>query len=457
MTTRALLVLLSISISACGGELLGGGAGDLGGAPPTGSPDLAGGPPPTGGSDGGVVDPMTPGAPDGPALYPAGARHSPVTARVAARWQAIVGAKSRSPKSFVRLGDNLSHEVHLLGCADRASTLTLGAFSSLSPTVDWFRGGSINGASPFAYVRDLENMSTDAALEGAPNLVAQEIAAGNPAFALVMFGSLDLGWAGEWQPSAATDGNVVDRFGPNLLEIVDQLIAEGVLPLVRTIAPVGKSNNGPWNRRQTLVNALTRAVAAGRAIPFADFAIDAAPLGPEAYWSDGLHLSAAPGGACVFTPDGMKYGDDAMGRIALEQLDRARRAALAKEVLDPTAATIPGDGTRARPYEIGAVPFGTMGDVNGAGGEVVYRLTVTATTRVRVLLFDAKRSPVATRLTHVVGGATRRSNATTLALELEPGVHDFVVGGGSAGGPRAEFGFAVDRCDTDVADCTPDR
>jgi hypothetical protein len=249
MTLRS-LVFVSITIFACTpSEIIsgvdGGGPRDLG---ETATVD-----------QGGAADLLEPPSVDGPALYPAGSRHSPVTARIAARWQAVLAGKpSRSTRNFIRLGDNLSHAPHLLGCADRASTLTLGAFSSLQPTVDWFRGGSIAGGSPFAYVRDLENMWTEAALEGSPNLVAQEIATGNPAFALVMFGSLDLGWAGVWEPSAATDGNVVDRFGPNLLEIVDQLLAEGVLPLVRTIAPVGRSNNGPWNRRTTLVNAIAR-------------------------------------------------------------------------------------------------------------------------------------------------------------------------------------------------------
>lgn len=163
----------------------------------------------------------------------------------------------------------------------------------------------------------------------------------------------------------------------------------------------------------------------------------------------------------MFTPDGMRYGDDAMGRIALEQLDRARRAAVDKEVLDPSAPTIAGAGTRARPFVIPSIPFGTMADLATApGGELVYRLTTTSTTRVRALVFDARHSPLASRLVHEVGGVARRSHATILPLELEPGVHDFVIqraGGSATAGARAEIGFAIDRCDSDVADCTPDR
>jgi hypothetical protein len=366
----------------------------------------------------------------GPVLYPAGQRHAPISAALRDRWRAIIGP-GRTAKNFVRLGDNLSHEVHLLGCADQST----GA-GALQATIDYFDGGSIKGGTPWVYQRDLENYSTDAALAGSPDLQAQEIATGNPAYAFVMFGSLDLQWAGVWDADPATDPDVIRRFGPNLLKIVDELLAAGVLPVVRTIAPVGKTNNGPWNRRVTMVNALTRAVAAGRQLPFADFWLDARNLGPDAYWSDGLHLSASPNGACDFTQ--LQYGDNLMSLVALEEMDRVRRAVVGGEVLDPTPPGLGGDGTSAHPFVVSGIPFGTM-------GSGVYRLTVTATTKVRVMVFGNQ-----SQVQHQVGGVNKRADSTLLALELAPGDHDFVVSGN-------DLGFAVDACDTADTACTPDN
>src|SRR4051812_39088231 len=58
---------------------------------------------------------------NGPVVYAAGQRHSPVSAAVRDRWKSLIGA-TRNPKNFVRLCDNLSHKVHLLGCADSAKS-----------------------------------------------------------------------------------------------------------------------------------------------------------------------------------------------------------------------------------------------------------------------------------------------------------------------------------------------
>jgi hypothetical protein len=451
---RCTLLALALLTSACPAALTSTGhhigtAEDAGSAPPqpdlAAAPDLLSAPPPADLAT--APPPVVTGPADAPVVYPSGQRHAPITQALIDRWRALI-KPTRVAKNFVRLGDNLSHEVHLLGCADKAH---LSSHTELQPTVDYFDGGNIKGGTPFAYVRDLENYSTDAALSGSPDLQAQEIATGNPAYALVMFGSLDLQWAGVFQADPATDAHVIDRFGPNMLAIVDELIAAGVLPLIRTIAPEAQSNHGPWNRRVTMVNALTRAVAAGRQVPFADFWLDAQHLPPEGYWSDGLHLASAPTGVCDFTA--LSYGDNLMSLVALEELDRVRRAVVAGEVPDPNAATLAGDGTRAQPFVAAALPFGTLGKLE-AGGERIYRVSVTATTKVRVMLFDPKASPVATTVQHEIAGVKKRADATLLALELAPGTHDFVITGTPA--VAAEFGFAIDLCDAADSACVPD-
>src|SRR4051812_13221589 len=55
--------------------------------------------------------------PTDPALYLGGRLHAPASAPVIAHWKEIWKRNpSRNPKNFVRLGDNLSHSSHLLGC-----------------------------------------------------------------------------------------------------------------------------------------------------------------------------------------------------------------------------------------------------------------------------------------------------------------------------------------------------
>ncbi len=408
-----------------------------------------------------VTPPPVPPIPPGDTvLYLAGQRHSPVNAAVQKRWQSIAKLKGHNLKNFVRLGDNLSHASHLLGCADTPKDVDLAGATTLQSTIDYFKGGSIKGTTPWKYERDLENQATYIALSGNPDLAHQEVMNGDPAFALVMFGTLEVQYGGVWEADPKTDGNLIDSFAPNLLEIVDELLAEGVLPLMRTIAPVGQSNNGPWNRRVTMNNAAIRAIAAGRQVPFADFGQEAAKLTAKGFWGDGFHLSGSPSGSvCRFGAADLEYGDNLMGKVTLEQMDRVRRAVVDNTVLDAGAPGRIGDGTRGKPFTVPAIPFGTMGNLDGAANkEVVYRFTVDKTTKVRAFAFDRHGSPVKSDIRHEVGGVKKSSHATILPLELAPGVHDFVVSTtGTTGGKAAEFGFAIDTCLDAPEECLPEK
>lgn len=453
-------------------------AGALAACSSSGSPDTSGA-----GGAGGAASASSSGAggsiapAGGPVLYTGGRRHAPVTAELADRWRAFVTASGRAPRSFIRVGDNLSHAVHLLGCAAKPADRDLGTHGSLLGTIDHFAKGSVGGTNPFEHARDFENVTVWTALEGDPSLVDDEIAAGDPAYALVMFGTLDAIWNASSEASRADDPEVVKRFGPKLLELTDLLLDRGVLPLLRTIPPFGASNQGPWTARVALMNGVVRAVAQARQVPFADFHADAKELDPTiAYWSDGYHLETAPQGACQFTAEGLAYGDDLMSLVTLESLDRVKRAVVDGEAPDAIAPALGGEGTEAAPFEVPGIPFADVREIEAGatgkrssyvgyqggdaetGPEHVYRVVLDAPALVRAFVFDRAGGGVDTVVHHFAGSledaSCRSSNTALLELALDAGTHYFVIDGPSGG--ASEFVFGLAPCDDGDATCIAD-
>jgi hypothetical protein len=113
-----------------GGELPDGGSVQDAGALPDGGTDA--GPPP----------------PSGPILYPAGSRHSPITAELAARLGAAAAADpSLEDDRFSKVGDSITVSTSFLHCF-AAGTVDLDG-RPLDATLDHFRSGDVGGTTPF--------------------------------------------------------------------------------------------------------------------------------------------------------------------------------------------------------------------------------------------------------------------------------------------------------------------
>ena len=149
-------------------------------------------------------------------------------------------------------------------------------------------------------------------LEGTPSYLEQEIAAMKPAFAVVMMGTND------------TEPTGVHRFEGNLRKLIDAILAAQVVPIVSTIPPRGDPT---FDAVVPEMNAVIRALAQSRQVPYIDVWQTLAPLPQKGSISDGVHLNVfVMGGAhgCWFTSDALMYGHNQRNRLQLGSLDRAR-------------------------------------------------------------------------------------------------------------------------------------
>ena len=375
---RLLACVIVVFTGACDGPVLtpGSDGGDSAvsldaGAADAGAADAA----TDGGSDSG------PPAPLGPVLYPDGARHSPIPPELAAGLRAVADrGAGLGDDLFIKVGDSITVSTSFLHCF-AGSRVDLDGRDVLQPTLDTFLAGDAGGTTPFDRTSLAAGVgwSASAALAGSPSPLDQEHAAVGPRFAIVMYGTNDVGFRGN------------ETFARDIWTITDTMIDRGTIPLLSTIPP--RDDSASADARVPIYNLAIRAIAQGRGVPLVDYHLELVPLPSHGLAGDGVHPQAFGGGSCVLTAAGLAYGANVRNLITLEQLDRTR-SALSGSAPDAVAPHLEGSGASDDPYVVQTLPFAAMGDTASsphrtldgyacgtqgeAGAERVYRVEVSA-------------------------------------------------------------------------------
>jgi hypothetical protein len=349
------------------------------------------------GEDGGTL-PATDGggaASPAPARYAPGILHSPYTRAVVDRLAAVRAASPGQPDVFAKVGASNTVSTGFFHCF-AGSDIRLDAWAALEPTRAFFAARTVDGTRNSFNRTSLAatvGWSAGKALEGSPNPLEQEVAAIDAGFALVMFGTND------------TYPQGVMPFGRNLLGVVDELLTLGVVPILSTIPP--RADSASADALVPEMNAIIRAVAQARQVPYVDLWQLLAPVPGHGLVGDGVHLSIyTNGGAhpCWFTPEAMSDGQNIRNRLHLEALDRARRFLLDGAAAEPDVAPLAGSGTFADPRVADGLPFVDAADTstatsraaqtyscapqNEGGPEIVYAVTVPRPMKLRARVFS---------------------------------------------------------------------
>ena len=340
----------------------------------------------------GSVDAAMPDAgpppPSGPVLYVEGPRHSPITADLASGLRAIAArGPSQSEDVLSKIGDSITVSSSFLQCF-AGTRVDLDGRDALGATIDHFLAGDAGGTDPYRRTSLCATVgwSASAAVAGTPAPIDQELAAIDPRFAVVMYGTNDSGFRS------------VEAYARDMMTIVDRSIARGVIPVLTSIPP--RDDSASADAQVPLYNLAVRAIAQGRGVPFVDFHRELVPLAGHGLAGDGVHLAAHASGSCVLTPAGLQYGANVRNLLTIEELDRARRA-LGGETLDIDAPRLRGDGSPGAPFEIDALPFAVLADTRASshrdldvyscstadesGPELRYRLVLDAPASVTAL------------------------------------------------------------------------
>lgn len=349
-------------------------------------------------------------------LYPFDRVHSPISTAVADAMRLIATSANKNPGVFTRIGGTISASPSFMQClADDVAISELPAEPTLVSTISHFRAVDLMGTNSWTHVSAaaMTGWNSDVLLGGMPSPIATELAAVQPRFAHVLTGTHDL---------EKVDPNTLWTFADNLLNTVDALSVEGVVPVLSTIPE--RANYAPIVPRY---NGVIRAVAQGRQIPLLDLNLALSKLPMTGLAMDGADLSvfvsAGENRPCYFSEAARQFGYNTMNLESLRALDRARQVVVdVVPSIDEPGPMLLGTGTAEDPIRIPSLPFvdlrstadspsdsidnygGTCdGGIDESGPERFYRLEVKEKVTIRALVFD--RDPVNVDL-HVLTDVT---------------------------------------------------
>ncbi len=410
----------------------------------------------------------------GPTRYPADLVRSPITSAIAERARTIAArGPTQKDDVFMKVGASGTVSPWLLHCFAGPAVphyqLDLDGRDELEPTIDHFRDGRIGQTTPFnrGSVAAVVGKTAKWAITGTPSPLAQEMTAARPRFAIIDYGANDMG-------GGATYGAALAVFWENLHDLLDQVEAAGIVPIVTGLWPRADSASAAlW---VPTYDAATRALAEARQIPYLSLYNATVTLPGKGLVADGLHGNTyLVGGAaqpCLFTPPAMAYHYNVRNLATLETLDAVRRVVLEEEPApdEPHLDPVAGIGSEAQPFVIDELGFTHAGDTragtrnrdgypgcdsgqNESGPELVYRLSLPSATPVRIVVLD--RGAVDVDVHVLTGGTCVARDDKIIQRRLPAGDHLIVVDTFVSGGvPRSgPFGLVVVRCEAGDPSC----
>ena len=340
--------------------------------------------------------------PQAPERYPEERTQSPLTQYVVDGLVDVAGTTpSLADDVFAKVGDSITVSSYFLNCF-AGDDIDLDGRTALQDTISFFvDSGSFDRESLCAEI----GRSASWAMGGDPSPLEQELAVTSPRFAVVMYGTNDIGWFGYGMET-------LDWYADNMLDIMDLLVERGVIPIVSTIPPRDDSAEADaWVPR---LNMVVRGLAQSLQVPMVDLHRELAVLPGHGLSGDGVHPDVYVDGGmprgCALTAEGLLHGSNVRNLITLEALDRVRRVLIDGEA-PPDAPTSPGvpligDGSSVAPFLIEELPFahlattlfspnreidlytGCGSTADESGPELYYELDLAAPTRVRAMVLD---------------------------------------------------------------------
>ena len=409
------------------------------------------------------------GEPYGPALYPAHRTHSPMSAYAADVLRTVADQGDGWQRDvFMKVGDSLTVSNSALSCFAQGD-VDLGTYTELQSTLEYFLDGDAAGVTPFDRQSEAAEvgMSAGWALSGSPSPFDIEVTAVDPQFALIQYGTNDMGLG-------TTHESALWGFYESMTALLDNCIDLGIVPLLMGIPHRGDSVEADW--WVLTYNDVIRAMAQARQIPYIDLHGELEPIAGHGLTGDGVHLDAANGGACLLNADGLQYGNNVRNLAWLEAVDRAKIVVVdGVEAIDENAEQLVGDGSPGDPFEIPWLPFsdrrdtfdsnhrnldlysGCGSDSDESGPEFLYRFEVLGTARVRAIVLDLEGVDIDIHLldeTASEEGCLLRDHHLVEAT-LEPGIYHFALDTWFDGADElaGEYTFVVTTCHQDDHAC----
>ena len=430
-------------------------------------------------ADAGHPDASTPdtGPAPAPELYSGHTMVSPITPYVLDRLRTIAAVDpTRADDVFMKVGASGTVSTHLLYCFAGAPqpqyTLDLAGRTDLMEVIDHFRAGAAAGTTPFDRPTEaaVSGRSAVWAITGNPSPLEREIAAINPGFALINYGTNDM-------QRGTTPSSALPPFYSNFTQLVDQTIDAGIVPIITGLNPRTDSITAArWVRTY---NTVTRGVAQARQVPYINMYLAAKDLPSSGLVGDGLHGNVfRMNGAepCVFTADALQFNYNVRNLLTISTFGRVFDGVVrGLHAPDPSVATLAGAGSLADPFQIDELPFAHVADTSASpnasidgypscdagqdesGPELIYRLSLAAQSRLRMVVLDGGGVDIDVHLLSGTAGAPTDCVARhdrVIQGTFDAGDYLVVLDTYVSGTPRSgEYLLAIVECDAGDPDC----
>lgn len=417
----------------------------------------------------------------GPVLYSADRVHSPITPFVADELAALALSNSdASDHMFIKVGASGTVNTNFVSCFANGR-VDLDGRDALQATIDHFLQGEgddpgeAGDTTPFDRSTHAAKVGRTArwAITGTPSPIELEMAATNPRFALVNYGTNDM-------QMGTTYLSAMPGYYTAYSSLIDQMIDEGIIPIVTGLSP--RSDLPAADMWVPIYNTLARGIAQARQIPFLDMHDPLDVLDRDGLVGDGLHLNTlrqdGASRGCVFTDEGLEYGYNVRNLVTLEALDRVRRVLLeGEQAPDADGLVLAGQGSLQAPFVIPALPFvhsantalsphrdlnrysGCAADQDESGPELLYRFAVAEATPARIVVMDGAGVDVDLHLLDAWGGEDGCIARAHQMIEgtLSPGTYSLAVDTfvSSRGEENAgDYTVVIQPCDGADSACT---
>ena len=402
---------------------------------------------------------------------------SPIDSTLVEHLKDIAARGSGRAGVFARVGDSVSYAFDdspsgsgFLNCFDGILegpvswdvNIRMAAYSALSPTIAYFKSTQLSTTTTsWSRISLATRVGRTASwpMSGSPAPIDQELAAINPRYALVLYGSNDIGWGGA---AAYPVADQAERYEKHMRRLTDHLISRGVVPILNTMPP-----DGDYFWVTPVFSAVIRAIAQGRQVPMIDLHQALLAMGPPyGLRSDRTHLSQQDYNTCCwFDPASLAtYGENVRNLITLESLDRMRQIFdQGVPAIDQNAPHVVGDGSASSPFVINHVPWGELRDITSStftatealscagapqvsGPQVLYKLVLPRAMAVRILVLDGG---VGGQRVSLLSGTSLttcvKSDTRLITARLDAGTYYLSVNALTATG-GAEYNLSISEC-----------
>ncbi len=328
--------------------------------------------------------------------YPLDRTHSPLTRAVLDNLRRIRASDpSLREDSFAKIGDSVTASGDFFHCL-ATEKVNWGTHADLRAIVAKFRAAT--GPNPFQRESLAARIGWSAykVLEGSPSPLMRELTIMRPRYALVMFGTNDI------------EIGQLHYFADRMFDLVEQLTARGVVPILSTIMP--RQDRDGAAASVPRYNAVIRGIAQARQLPLVDYHRELAQLPGRGVGEDGIHpktyVGALGRNACDFTDAGLQYGYNLRNLLMLRALQRVSAAVTEASFAPETEpAPLARAAVSSDTWVIPALPFvdarlATDADQrvldayacpskrSASGPEFVYQFRLEQRTTVRIMGFD---------------------------------------------------------------------